>query len=533
MAAKNAATVPRLLGPLLAALAAGVPLGAAGLRLPLRLHERHEGGRQDGGRKGASFVEVEAHAETAARLLRNFRARHNNTHAIEYYGEVSVGGQNLSVLFDTGSDSLLVPAAECISEACASHRSYNPDSSTTAGGETSVAPRQVEFGTGRATGMEEEDVVCLAEGCARVQFLEMLEESDDPFKHAGFDGVLGLSLQLRRAATNRTSVLQSLVDSHAIPSPIFAVFLAKDWHRDPSEISFGSYSEDYMAGPLHWVSLSEPAYWQFSISAIRVAGKALQLCHDSKANSGGGASSLPVGSNISTFFGRMCCRSLDEFEHETRCQYHSNYTETGNRSRYTDHGQVLAEYADGRVGVQMADGCVQKLPREWLSLPNGCRGDGTLQAMLDTGSSLMMGPDAIVAQILAAIGVKENCTEQLAAADTGKNMSAVFPSISFALPDGAELTLAPEDYMDQLVLVDGVYCWPHLLPMPETAKGALLVLGMPFLRAYYSVFDAGQRRVGFAAARQPSLKSSGHAPQGARAERRRQIHLRARRPEGA
>ena len=46
--------------------------------------------------------------------------------------------------------------------------------------------------------------------------------------------------------------------------------------------------------------------------------------------------------------------------------------------------------------MQLKDGCVQKVPREWLSLSDGCRGDGTIQALLDTGSSLMMGPMPIV-----------------------------------------------------------------------------------------------------------------------------------------
>merc|ERR1719270_2210782 len=104
----------------------------------------------------------------------------------------------------------------------------------------------------------------------------------------------------------------------------------------------------------------------------------------------------------------------------------------------------------------------------------------------------MMGPQTIVNGLLTAIGVRENCTDQI---EKG------FPSFSLVLPDGMKLTLTPEDYMDQLVLADGTYCWAHLMPMPETAKGASLVLGMPFLRAFYSVFDASGSRLGFAKAR--------------------------------
>lgn len=477
---------------------------------------------------GYSFLAL-SEMDSEARL-QYYRARHNKTHAIEYYGEVVVGGQNLSVLFDTGSDQLLLPGADCVSDPCATHRHYDETKSPTVRNSTQMDPQEVEFGTGTAMGYEQEDQVCLAGSCARMQFIEVLKESDDPFGHAGFDGVLGLSLQLRMNATRKTSLLKAMVDSKAIPAEMFAVFLAKDLQQQSSEITFGTYSEERMDGPLHYVPLSEPAYWQFALSGIKVEGKPLALCSPN---------STQVGKKVSSFFGRMCCRSLAEFEHEQRCQFFANYTETGKRSRYSDQGTILATYADGRVGVQMKDGCVQKIPREWLSLEDGCRGDGSIQALLDTGSSLMMGPQPIVQSLLSAIGAEENCTSQL---DKGYK----FPSFSFTLQDGMELTLAPEDYMDQLVLADGVYCWPHLIPMPETAKGAAFVLGMPFLRAFYSVFDVAGSRLGFAKAKQPSapLASSlsekavaGKAAveQGKPSTRKnlRSVALHGRRPEGA
>mmetsp|Transcript_69724 Transcript_69724/g.109066 ORF Transcript_69724/g.109066 Transcript_69724/m.109066 type:complete len:498 (-) Transcript_69724:103-1596(-) len=479
-----------------------------GVRVPLKSHEHRP--------HWYSFLSMgEMDRETRLDL---FRARHNNTHAIEYYGEIQVGGQNLSVLFDTGSDQLLVPGADCVSPACDTHRHYDESKSRTVRNQTDEDPKEVAFGTGTAMGYDQEDQVCLGDSCARVDFIEVVKESDDPFAHAGFDGVLGLSLKLRRDATAKTSVLKALTESKAIPAEMFSVFLSKDLHQESSEISFGTYSEERMDGPLHWVPLSEVAYWQFSLASISVGGKKLAICSEN---------STQVGKSVSSFFGHMCCRSLEEFEHEQRCQFFSNYTETGNRSRYTDQGTILASYEDGRVAVQLKGGCVQKVPREWLSLSDGCRGDGTIQALLDTGSSLMMGPQNIVLSLLSAVGAQENCTTQI---DKG------FPSVSFTLPDGMELTLAPEDYMDQLVLGDGVYCWPHLIPMPETAKGAALVLGMPFLRAFYSVFDVAGARVGFAKAKQPQQSGSAKESQLSKlstSHNLRSVALHSRRPEGA
>jgi len=490
----------------------------AGIRVPLRSHEHKP--------HWYSFLSM-GEMDTETRLD-YYRARHNNTHAIEYYGELTVGGQNLSVLFDTGSDQLLVPGGDCVSDACATHRHYDEAKSKTVKNQTGdLDPKEVAYGTGTAMGYVQEDEVCLGGSCARMQFVEVVQESDDPFGHAGFDGVLGLSLQLRGDALTKESALHSLVANKAIPAEMFAVYLAKDLKEESSEISLGTYSDEYMDSPLHWVPLSEPAYWQFALAEVKVGGKKLTLCSEN---------STQVGKSVSSYFGRMCCRTLTEFESEGRCQFHSNYTETGNRSRYTDHGTIIATYEDGRVAVQLHDGCVQKVPREWLSLEDGCRGDGTIQALLDTGSSLMMGPQPIVQSLLGAIGAQENCTKQL---DKDGNFN--FPSLSFTLPDGMELELKAEDYMDQLALADGVYCWPHLMGMPDTAKGAAFVLGMPFLRAFYSVFDVSGSRVGFAKAKHavkstaPKVGAAKVGKQGTVDPKRnlRQVSLHARRPDDA
>lgn len=351
-------------------------------------------------------------------------------------------------------------------------------------------------------GYEREDQVCLGEACANSEFVEALVESDDPFLHSKFDGVLGLSLALRKNATMKTSVLQALVAAKAIPKAVFAVFLAKDLHSDSSELSFGEPNPIHMTGPTTWVPLSEPAYWQFSLKSISVGGKTLGTCEKDTAN-------LIDGMNISSFFGTStegrssptCCSTLDEFEWEDRCQFWGNASDADDdgtareRSRFSEDAVVLQTFSDGRVAIQLDDGCVQKVPRKWVSLPNGCRGDGTIQAVLDTGSSLMMAPEALAQHILTSLGVQENCTSQ----DTES-----LPSLTLTLPTGKALTLTPADYMDTVVEQDGVFCWPHLIPMPITAKGPVLVLGMPFLRTYYTTFDAENRRVGFAASRQPS-----------------------------
>lgn len=445
----------------------------------------------------------------------HYRAVHNGTHAIEYAGELQVGNQTFSVIFDTGSDRLIIPGKDCISPACRTHRLYNASKSSTSSNISELVPREVSFGAGHVVGFESEDHLCLGGACALVSFVEALEESEQPFLDAAFDGVLGLSLVLRSNTTRKSSVLNALVDAGAIPHAQFSVFMAKDLHSGSSEISFGAADLAHAAEPMVWARLSEPGYWQLSLSGLAVGGQKLSLCDDvgDASTPGGHELILANGTNVSTFFGKMCCRTLEEFEHEERCQYLETYA--GWRSKTADSGTVLAQYSDGRVAVRMHDGCIQKVPRKWLSLPNGCRGDGTIQAVLDTGSSLIMGPRPIVEKVLSAIGVRENCTNQ--------TLSGL-PTLAMTLHDGGHnLTLGPNDYMDVLSLADGVYCWPHFIAAPETGKGGALILGMPFLRAYYTTFDAEGQRVGFARAQHKQQRLERQA-------RLRSVALHSRRP---
>jgi hypothetical protein len=221
------------------------------------------------------------------------------------------------------------------------------------------------------------------------------------------------------------------------------------------------------------VNISEPGYWQISLAGLSVGGKDLHLCSEQ----------VEEGANITTFFGKMCCRSVEEFEHEERCQYASG----GKRSRYASDGTVAAVYGDGSLAVRMTDGCVQRVPRVWVTTEKGCRGDGTLQAIVDSGMSLLMAPPPVASRLLSSLAIPENCTAP----------HSEYPPIGFRLPDGKVLSLSAADYMDKVELADGTFCWPHVMAMPPTAKGSGVVLGLPFLRAFSTVFDEERGMVGF------------------------------------
>jgi hypothetical protein len=131
----------------------------------------------------------------------------------------------------------------------------------------------------------------------------------------------------------------------------------------------------------------------------------------------------------------------------------------------------------------------------------GCDCEGCCQAVLDTGSSVMMGPPFLVELMMKHLNVTEDCT--------GKH----FPSLGFVMDDSNDdeqtLVMDEDDYMDRETNNGTDFCWLHMIPMEDTGRGPVLVLGMPFLRKFYSVFDFENKAVGFAVARQPNRTTEG------------------------
>mmetsp|Transcript_116365 Transcript_116365/g.267087 ORF Transcript_116365/g.267087 Transcript_116365/m.267087 type:complete len:418 (+) Transcript_116365:44-1297(+) len=129
-----------------------------------------------------------------------------------------------------------------------------------------------------------------------------------------------------------------------------------------------------------------------------------------------------------------------------------------------------------------------------LNLGCGCK--GCCQAVLDTGSSLIMAPSFVYHLLQKKLGVPDT--------DTPCTNMTDFPDLGFVIstPNGPyTFNLKPEDYMDRISDGGQDFCWMHMTTVGNTGRGPILVLGMPFLRTFYTVFDMEQQRIGFAKAR--------------------------------
>jgi len=348
-------------------------------------------------------------------LQTNAIERARMVHATQYYGEITVGtpAQTFKVIFDTGSHALLIPSMKCEDKACEGHNRYNYTGSTTGfqvgWSDEPTTPidsdsddRDVStifFASGSAAGEFARDKVCVSEShCATVDFVQLTEESDDPFAEAEWDGVLGLGLK-KFSESKEFNVLANMVGNAS--EPVLGIYLS---NADDSSLSFGKIEHEKFEGELLYNEVTDEGkdYWQVKMDDFAVNGKKADIC--------------------------------------------------------------------GK------DGC---------------------QVVVDTGSSMLMAPPPMVEAIERALDVQEDCS----------NFDSL-PKLGFTF-QGKTFDLAPEDYVDSQPREDGTMgCWLGLLPVPDTGKGPLVVLGYPFLRQVYTVLEASETpRVGFALANHDHAKT--------------------------
>jgi len=115
------------------------------------------------------------------------------------------------------------------------------------------------------------------------------------------------------------------------------------------------------------------------------------------------------------------------------------------------------------------------------------------KAAVDTGMSMITGPTVVIDKLEEAMGLRSDC----------KNYHQL-PRLGFRI-QGRIFNLLPRDVIDNGGMV---YCAVSFVKLDvPPPKGPLLVLGIPFLTRYYTVFDEENGQLGFAEA-----KNAGTAP---------------------
>ncbi|XP_003128442.1 gastricsin isoform X1 [Sus scrofa] len=116
------------------------------------------------------------------------------------------------------------------------------------------------------------------------------------------------------------------------------------------------------------------------------------------------------------------------------------------------------------------------------------------QAIVDTGTSLLTVPQDYLSDLVQATGAEENEYGEFLV--DCKDIQSL-PTFTFII-NGVEFPLPPSAY----ILEEDGFCMVGVEPTYVSSQNGqpLWILGDVFLRSYYSVFDLGNNRVGFATA---------------------------------
>ena len=196
----------------------------------------------------------------------------HNFQDAQYYGPISVGGQQFQVIFDTGSSNLWVPAQNCSS--CGSHPKYDPSKSSTYKADGRVF--DIMYGSGPVSGVVAQDDVTVGGFSVNAQDFAMIDNAKGlglAYSVGKFDGILGLAYQ-SISVDNLTTVFHNAVVQKAVSEPVFGFALSGTSGVD-GELTFGGTDPNHYSGDLTYVDLTSDTYWETKLDGLKLGGKSM------------------------------------------------------------------------------------------------------------------------------------------------------------------------------------------------------------------------------------------------------------------
>jgi len=383
------------------------------------------------------------------------------------------------VVYDTGSSNLWVPSSKCsfIQIPCDLHKKYYSSKSSSYvknGTEFSI-----QYGSGKMSGFLSEDVVAVGGLKVRHQvFAEATKEPGIAFMFSKFDGILGLGYNTI-SVDKVTPVFYNMVSQKLVSQPVFSFWLNRNLTgKVGGELTFGGADPKHYEGNFTWLPVTRQGYWQFDMSDVKVAGKSIGVC---------GAKGCPAIADSGT--------SLIAGPAEIIKGLNAKIGALG----------ILVEECEQMVD-QYEDEIINAITKEYPATTvctdiHLCPDISTCYMCKTAINALysMIGDNKTEENIRAKLDqLCQNLPSPNGESVVDCKKLAGLPDVSFTL-GGKDFVLTPEQYILKISTEGQTECLSGFMgiDLPPDV-GPLWILGDVFIGGYYTQFDLGQNRVGFA-----------------------------------
>jgi len=402
----------------------------------------------------------------------------------QYYGEISIGtpDQKFTVVFDTGSSNLWVPSTQCswFDVPCWLHHTYDSSKSSTyvANG----TDFSIEYGTGSLTGFLSQDVVNF--GGLEIKNQVFAEATNEPglaFIFAAFDGILGLAFQ-SISVDGVVPPWYNLLSQGLVTTPVFSFWLNRNSSDSTNggELVLGGVDSAHYTGAITYAPLTNQTYWEFKLDDIQLNGHSFGFC------TGQTGCHAIADTGTSLLAGPMdLVQTIND-----------KIGATGVLSSECEI--IVQQYED-----QIIQAIIEDLPPDVVCGDIGlCPGAncGVCVKIIQTLENFL---PSNTSEYLIALALDALC--ELLPSPNGESMIncssvATLPPVSFVI-SGVTFTLTP----DQYILMEGTgeasLCLSGFIGLDLPPQiGPLWILGDVFIGAYTTIFDFGNKQVGFAQA---------------------------------
>jgi phytepsin len=398
----------------------------------------------------------------------------------QWYGSISIGTppQRFEVLFDTGSSNLWVPSSECPIWvlSCDLHAQYDHTKSKTY--QQNGEKFSILYGSGAATGFLSYDNINIGGVTVQKQvFAEVTGEPGIAFLAAGFDGVLGLAFD-SISVDSATPVWYNLMSQKLVSQPIFAFYLNRQ-NSTPGyggELVLGGVDSSHYTGQFTFAPLTNETYWEFAVDSMSIGGKS--FCSNCRAIADSGTS-LIVGPTA----------AISQIQKMI-----------GANSIFTGECQLLIDIEGKQIIKYLESGVTPTQACQSINLCPG--GTCTVCTSVMFYVQELLANNATESEVLAALEtlckfIPGNTGEKTVDCSTVPNLPTFTVTIA-----GTQFVLKPSDYINEVTVSAGeTLCVSGFMGMDLPPQiGPLWILGDVFMSSYYTQFDYGNKRVGFATA---------------------------------